>query len=54
MERNKGLKELIEIKSGWMRKLEAEHRGRMQEIAEEIKGLRIQLKLLEGKDKPSV
>jgi len=54
MERNKYLKKLIEIKSGWMRRLEAEHRGRMQEIAEEIKGLRIQLRELEGKKKASV
>ena len=51
MERNKGLKQLIKIKSGWMQKLEATHREKMQNIAEEIKGLRIQLRELEGKKK---
>ena len=51
MDRNKYLKELIEIKSGWMRKLEGEHRRRMQELAEQIKELRIKLKEFEKEAK---
>jgi hypothetical protein len=54
MERNKGLKMLIELKSQAMQELEASHREMMQEAAEDIKSLRLQLKELEEKDTPSV
>ena len=51
MERNKGLKALIELKSRWMQYEEGEHRRRMQELAEQIKELRIKLKEFEKEAK---
>ena len=54
MDRNKYLKELIKIKREWMKNLEDAHKERMQFLASEIDELQFKLKLLEGKDNPSV